>query len=107
MIVEDDPDPDVVYLAEAGFEERRAAYKGGELGFLCVRVESDVLIKDTEQTLVSPGLGSIESDLTESELDQIIDEEWGALRVVLKTVGVPTHQLPLEIDREWIEWRTG
>lgn len=106
MIVEDDPDPDVLYLAQEGFEERRKAHKRGEFGFLGVHVEADVLIEDTEQTLVSPGLGGIESDLVESELDQIVGEEWNALRAVLKTVGVATEQLPLEVDPEWIEWRT-
>ena len=71
-----------------------------------MRVEADVFIKDTEQMLVSPGLEGIESDLAEGELDQIIGEEWTALRAVLKTVGVATEQLPLEASREWIEWRT-
>ena len=107
VIVEDDGDPDVSYLEQDGFEERRAAYKRGELGFLIVRVEADVFIKDTEQLLVSPGLGGIESDLSEEELDGIVSEEWAALRAVLKTVGVATEQLPLEADRKWIEWRTG
>ena len=106
VIVKDDPDPDVLYLEQEGFDERRTAYKRGELGFLIVRIEADVFIKDTEQTLVSPGLGGIESDLSEEELDGIISEEWTALRVVLKAVGVATEQLPLEADRKWIEWRT-
>lgn len=106
VIVEDDPDPDVSYLEQDGFEERRAAYKRGELGFLIVRIETDVFIEDTEQVLVSPGLGGIESDLAEGELDQIIGEEWAALRTVLKTIGVSTAQLPLEADHKWIEWRT-
>ena len=106
VIVEDDPDPDVSYLEQDGFEERRAAYKRGELGFLIVRVEADVFIEDTEQMLVSPSLGGIESDLSEEELDGIVSEEWAALRTVLKTVGVATGQLPLEADHKWIEWRT-
>jgi len=106
VIVEDDPDPDVSYLGEVGFEARRKAHKRGEFKLLGVHVEADVFIKDTEQTLVSPGLWGIESDLVEGELDQIVGEEWSALRAVLKTVGVTTEQLPLEVDREWIEWRT-
>jgi len=106
VIVEDDPDPDVAYLREAGFEERRKAHKRGEFKLLGVYVEADVVIEDTEQSLVSPGLWGVESDLSEEELGQIVGEEWGALRAVLKTVGVATEQLPLEVDREWIEWRT-
>lgn len=105
VIVEDDPDPDVSYLMQEGFEERRRAHKRGELGFVGVHVEATVFIEDTEQTLVSPGLWGIENDLDEEELDQIVGEEWNALRNVLKTVGVTTEQLPLEVDREWIEWR--
>jgi hypothetical protein len=106
VIVEDDPEPDVSYLMQEGFEERRKAHKRGELGFLGVHVEADVFIEDTEQTLVSPGLAGIESDLDDGELDQIVSEEWTALRTVLKTVGVATEQLPLEVDPGWIEWRT-
>jgi len=48
----------------------------------------------------------IESDSEDEYLDEIIAREWEALRAVLKTVGVPTDQLPLEVQREWIEWRT-
>ena len=106
MIVEDDPDPDVAYLSEAGFEERRKAHRRGEFKFLGVHVEADVVIEETEQTLVSPGLWGVESDLVDGELDQIVGEEWNALRPVLKSVGVATEQLPLEVDPGWIEWRT-
>ena len=106
VIVEDDPDPDVSHLDQEGFEERRAAYKRGEFTFYGVHVESDMLIEETEQMLVSPGLWGIESDLSEEELDGIVSEEWAALRAVLKTVGVSTEQLPLEANREWIERRT-
>ena len=58
------------------------------------------------QTLRSGGLNGIESDSEQDELDEIIHEEWSRLRDVLKTVGVPTDQLPLEVDRSWVEWRT-
>lgn len=106
MIVEDDPEPDVSYLAQEGFEDRRKAHARGEFVFLAVCVEADVRIEDTDQTLVSPGLCGVESDLAQEELDQIISEEWTSLRAVLKTVGISTDQLPLEVDPEWIEWRT-
>jgi len=106
VIVEDDPDPDVAYLREAGFEERRKAHKRGEFKLLATYVEADVFIEDTAQTLVSPGLWGVESDLAQEELDEVIAEEWAALRAVLKSVGVATEQLPLEVDREWLEWRT-
>lgn len=105
-IVEDDPSADVAYLREEGFEERRKAHERGELGFICVRLEADVLIEGTDQTLLSPGLGGIESDLSEAELTEIVGDEWFALRNVLKTIGAPTNELPLEANVEWIEWRT-
>lgn len=106
MIVEDDPDPDVSHLEQDGFEERLEAFRRGDFRFLGVHVEADVLIEETEQTLVSPGLWGVESDLDETELDGIIAEEWSALRSVLKTVGAPTSELPLDAQREWVEWRT-
>jgi len=106
VIVEPDLDPDVSFLAHAELAERRRAYEKGELSFNGVHVEADVTISETEQTLTSPGLWGVESDLSEEELKVIIDEEWTALRNVLKAVGVATDQLPLEADSEWTEWRT-
>lgn len=106
MILEEDPEPDTSYLTQPGFEERQSAHESGELGFLTVRIEAVVFIEDTEQTLVSPGLRSVESDLDDDEIDEIISEEWRALRAVLKTVGTPTENLPIEVQHEWLEWRT-
>lgn len=74
--------------------------------FMRAHVEAEVVIDGIEQTLTSGGLSAIELDAEDEELDEIIDEEWSALRGVLKTVGVPTEQLPLAVDRAWIEWRT-
>lgn len=106
VIFEEDPDPDVSYLEQDEFEERLGAFKRGEFNFVGVRVEAEVLIAETVQLLTSPGLAGIESDTDEEGLDQMIGDEWSALRAVLKTVGVPTEKLPLAVDRAWIEWRT-
>lgn len=107
MIVEEDPDPDVSYLDQDELADRRSAYLRREFSHVGVRVEADVYLEETEQGLRSPGLWGVESDLTEDELAQIVEEEWGALRSVLKAVGVSTTQLPLEVDPEWpIERRT-
>jgi hypothetical protein len=106
VVVEEDPDPDVSYLEQEGLEERLEEYRQGEFGFVTVRAEAEVGIAETEQILTSPGLAGIENDATPEEIEQIAAEEWAALRNVLKTVGVSTEQLPLELDREWIEWRT-
>ena len=106
VIFEEDLDPDVSYLEQDEFEDRLAAYKKGKFNLVGVRVEAEVLIAETTQTLSSPGLGGIESDSEQEYLDEIIAEEWKALRAVLKTVGVSTEELPLEVDRAWITWET-
>ena len=105
VIFEEDPDPDVSFLEQEDFEDRLAAYKRGEFNFIGVRVEAEVTIAETEQVLASPGVWGIESD-HEDGRDEIIAEEWKALRAVLKTVGVSTEELPLEVDRAWITWET-
>lgn len=105
VIFEDDPDPDASFLEQEDFEDRLKAYKRGEFGFVGVRVEAQIRIAETEQTLTSPGVWGIESD-HEDGRDEIVSEEWKALRDVLKAVGVSTEQLPLEVDPKWVEWRT-
>jgi hypothetical protein len=95
VVVEPDLDPDTSYLGP----------KRGEDTFVGVRVEADVLIKETLQTLSSSGLWGIESDAEIEYLDEVIAQEWDVLRGVLKAVGVPTDQLPLKASREWIDWR--
>lgn len=90
------------------FEPDTDAQEGGagKFDFMCAYAEADVIIEEIEQTLTSGGLRGIEDDAEDEYLDEIIDGEWGALRAVLKQVGVSTEQLPLAVDREWIEWRT-
>lgn len=105
VVVEADTDPDASYLDARELSERREAFGRGEFEFLRVRAEAEVLIEGTVQTLTSPGLSSIESDLDEKDVDQVMAEEWGALRGVLKAVGVPTKQLPLEVERGWVTRR--
>jgi hypothetical protein len=106
VLVEPDPEPDASYLEQDEFEERLAAYEKGEFALVGVRAEAEVAIDGLSQTLKSGGLYGIESDLEQDELDDIATEEWTRLRTVLKTVGVATEKLPLDVQREWIEWRT-
>jgi hypothetical protein len=101
VIFTPDSSPDTSYLNEDGL----AAYERDEFDFMRVYAEAEVAIEGVPQTLTSAGVGAIESDSEDEYLDEIIDQEWGVLRGVLKTVGVSTEQLPLEIDRAWIEWR--
>ena len=106
VIVESDPDPDASYLEQEEFEDRLKSYKKGDFELQGVRAEAEVVIEGITQTLTSGGLSGIESDSEENFFDEIIAKEWETLRAVLKTVGVPTEQLPLDVDRAWVEWRT-
>lgn len=105
VVVEHDPDPDASYLEQDEFEERLAAYKNGEFTFVGVRAEADVTIEGVAQTLTSAGLWGIESDSGEEYFEEVAVEEYDSLRKVLKTVGVPTSELPQTIERRQIEWR--
>lgn len=105
VVVEPDTDPDASYLDARELSERRGSYERGEFELLRVHAEAEVLIEGTVQTLTSPGLSGIESDLDDKDVDQVMGEEWGALRGVLKAVGVPTSQLPLAVERSWINRR--
>lgn len=101
VIIEEDAEPDASYLEQEDFEDRLTSYKRGEFHFVFARIEAEVLIAETVQLLTSPGLGGIESDTDEESVTQIVADEWDALRAVLKTVGVPTDQLPLTPKLEW------
>jgi hypothetical protein len=118
IVFKTDSEPDTSYLFEQDdqgdqsdqgdqgeFADRRAAYERGEWSLIGCCAEAEVVIEEIVQTLTSGGLYGIESDSEQEYLDEIIAGEWIALRNVLKTVGVSTDQLPLEVDPEWIEWR--
>ncbi len=105
VVFEPDPEPNASYLEQSEFEDRHDAYKREEWSLIGCRVEADVTIVETPQTLKSAGLWGIESDSEQDELDEIAHREWSQLRDVLKQVGIPTAELPLEIERKWIEWR--
>jgi hypothetical protein len=106
IVVDEDPDSDPSYLDQDEFEDRREAYRRGEFGFVGVRAEADVRIEGIAQTLTSGGLYEIESDSGDEYFSEVFSTEWAALRDVLKAVGVSTARLPVEVDRDWIEWRT-
>ena len=106
VVILEDPDPDPSFLDQEGFEDRREAYQRGDFYFVGIRAEAQVVIEGTIQTLQSGGLWGIESDSDQSFFNEVANEEWDQLRSVLKTVGVPTKELPLKADPEWIEWGT-
>lgn len=105
VVVEHDPDPDVSFLEQDDFEDRLAAYKRGEFDFVGVRAEAEVVVEGVVQTLTSGGLWGVESDSGEEYIESVAVEEYEQLRKVLKTIGVPTSELPQAIEKEWIEWR--
>jgi hypothetical protein len=108
VVVEHDPDPDISFLEQDEFDERLAAYKRGEFDFVGVRAEAEVIVEGIVQTLTSGGLWGVESDSGEEYITEIAVEEYEQLRKVLKTIGVPTAQLPnadAEQVRAWIDWR--
>lgn len=105
VVVEHDPDPDVSFLEGDEFDERRAAFERGEFDFVGVRAEAEVVIEGVVQTLTSGGLWGVESDSGEEYIAEIAVEEYEQLRKVLKTVGVPTSELPQGIEKDWIDWR--
>ena len=105
VVVEHDPDPDISYLEQDEFDERLKAYQDGEFAFVGVRAEADVVIGGVVQTLTSGGLWGIESDSDREYIEEVAGEEYSELRKILTEVGVPTAQLPLEIEREQIDWR--
>lgn len=108
VVVEEDPDPDSSYLDQDDLKDRKAAHKRGEFGFVGLRVEADVIIESTVQTLTSSGLWGIESDSDKEYLESVAVEEYEQLRKVLKTIGVATAQLPDANDEQVraMEWRT-
>jgi hypothetical protein len=106
VIFEQDPEPDTSYLDQDEFEDRRAEYERGKFNFVYAHAQAEVVIEGVTQVLESGGLAGIESDSEQEYLDEIAAEEWKTLRGILKTVGVPTSELPVEVDPMWVEWRT-
>jgi hypothetical protein len=100
-----DPFEGATYLEEDGLEERKREYERGDFEFVYARAEADVEIESIGQILTSAGLYGIESDSEQEYLDEIVARQWSDLRDVLKSVGVPTAELPIEVDPTWVEWR--
>ncbi len=106
IIFEQDPDASEKYLEELEeLTDRLAEYRRGRVTFVCVRAVAEVRIEGIDQVLTSGGMYGIESDSEVEYREEVATEEWKSLRNVLKAVGVPTAELPLEVDRAWIEWR--
>jgi hypothetical protein len=105
VIVMPDDDPDISFLDQDEFEDRKEAYRRGDFSFVGVRAEAEVVVDGIVQNITSGGLWGVESDSGDEYIKEIAGEEYNDLRQILKTLGVPTSELPAEVDPKWIEWR--
>jgi hypothetical protein len=101
-----DEDPDTSYLDQGDFENRKEAFHRGNFSFVGVRAEAEIVVDGIIQTITSGGLWGIESDSGDEYIKEVAGEEYNDLRKILKTLGVPTSELPTELDAKQIEWRT-
>jgi hypothetical protein len=104
VLVTPDDDPDTSYLDDEEFADRREAYQRGDFTFVGIRAEAEIVVDDIVQTIVSGGHTGIESDASDY-IQEVAGEEYSDLRRILKTLGVPTSELPAEVDPNWIKWR--
>jgi hypothetical protein len=98
MEVVPDESPDASYLEQEGlgFEDRLAAYRAGEFGFVGVRAVAELHIPTVPysrggwfiQTVSSPGLWGIEDDSGEEYFKEVYEEEVDTLRDMLAELGV-------------------
>lgn len=105
VVVVPDEDPDTSWMDDDENKDRRTEYERGDFQFVGVRAEADVVVEGILQTLTSAGLWGIESDSGEEYIVEVAGKEYAELRKVLVAVGVPTTQLPTEVDRKLVEWR--
>lgn len=84
--------------------ERAAALERGDFSFVGVLAEADVTVEGVVQQIRSGGLWGIESD-DQGYLGEVAADEYADLRKILKTIGVPTSELPTEMDPKWLDWR--
>jgi hypothetical protein len=105
VLVLPDEDPDTSFLDQGEFSDRKAAYRRGDFSFVGVRAQAEITVDGILQTIVSGGLWGVESDAGDAYLLEVAGEEYHDLRRILKTLGVPTSELPAEVDPKWMEWR--
>ena len=104
LVLPDEEDPDRSRYDGDG-DEREQAYRRGEFSFIGVRAEAEIVVDGVIQTITSGGLWGIESDSDDTYIKEIGDHEYTDLRKILKTLGVPTSELPTEVKKNQIEWR--
>jgi hypothetical protein len=112
VLVLPDEEPDLSFWDQTvdpdeqnDYEERKEAYRRGDFSFVGVRAEAEITVDGILQTIVSGGLWGIESDSGDEYIKEVGGEEYTDLRRILKTLGVPTSELPTEVEPSQIEWR--
>lgn len=100
-----DEDPETSFLDQDDFADRREAFQRGDFSFVGIRAEAEIIVDGILQTIVSGGLYGVESDAGDAYIKEIACEEYTDLRRILKTLGVPTSELPAELEQSQIEWR--
>jgi hypothetical protein len=105
VLVVPDEDPDTSFLDQDEFEDRKAAFERGDFSFVTVRAQAEIVVDGIVQIIVSGGLSGVESDAGDAYIKEVGGEEYTDLRRILKTLGVPTSELPVDVDPSWIEWR--
>jgi len=105
VLVLPDEDSDTSFLDQDEFEDQKQAFQRGDFSFVGVVAKAEIVVDGIVQTITSGGLWGIESDSDKTYIAEVAGEEYGDLRRILKTLGVPTSELPMEVDPKWIEWR--
>lgn len=85
-----DCDGDGSYLEQEGFEERLAAYRNGDFGFVGVRAKAEISVPYGADFIVthisSPGLWSIENDSGDDYFEEVFKEERAQLIEMLESL---------------------
>jgi hypothetical protein len=88
VVVMADENPDPSYLDQEGFEDRKKEFERGDFGFVGVRAEASVVVGGVIQHITSGGLWGIESDSDKKYIREVGEEEYNALKDILKDMGV-------------------
>ena len=105
VLPDDDPDTSFLDQGDPEDQDRKEAYRRGDFSFVGVRAEAKIIVDGISQTITSGGLWGVESDAGDAYILEVAGEEYVDLRRILKTLGVPTSELPTEVEQSQIEWR--
>ena len=105
VLPDDDPDTSFLDQGDPEDQDRKEAYRRGDFSFVGVRAEAKIIVDGISQTITSGGLWGVESDAGDAYIKEVAGEEYVDLRRILKTLGVPTSEMPTELETKQIKWR--